>query len=313
MVQRRVYGRLGKMVSEIGFGAWQLGNGRDWGQQTTEADAIALVHAALDQGVNLFDTAPGYGLGHSEEILGHALVGHRQDVVINTKAGHDADGRSDFSPDGLRASIEGSLRRLRTDYLDSVLLHNPPEDCLHGDSAQMQTLMALRQEGKVLAFGASVDSARDMRTVIDTSEAGVLEVLFNVFHQETADAFALAKEREVAILIKVPLDSGWLSGKYDRSSVFTDIRRRWSPDVLERRFDLLDRIRPMETAENSLAQVAIAFILGHTAVTSVMPGIKSLAQLQENVAAADVRLSEEAMQRLRSVWTDHIAAEPLPW
>jgi len=312
-VQRRAYGRLGKTVSEIGFGAWQLGNGRDWGQQTTEADAIALVHAALNEGVNLFDTAPGYGLGHSEEIFGHALTGRRQDVVINTKAGHDADGRSDFSPDGLRTSVEGSLRRLRTDYLDSVLLHNPPEECLRGDSAHMQILKVLRQEGKLLAFGASVDSAQDMRTVIETSEAAVLEVLFNVFHQETADAFALAEEREVALLIKVPLDSGWLSGKYDRDSVFPDIRRRWSPAVLERRFDLLDRIRFLETEEITLAQAAIAFILAHPAVTSVMPGIKSVAQLQENAAAADVRLSEEAMQRLRAVWTDHIAAAPLPW
>ncbi|WP_163192257.1 aldo/keto reductase [Clostridium thermarum] len=192
-MKKRPYGATGKFVSEIGFGAWQLGNAKDWGTMSDE-EAIKLVHAALDSGVNFFDTAPGYGLGKSEELLGRALKGRRDEVVINTKFGHHADGSSDFSADRIREAVEGSLQRLQTDYPDSILLHNPPFELLNGSAPQYEVLEQLKAEGKILAYGASVDSSREMLEVIDNSNSGIMEVMFNIFYQETAAEEAMPEE-----------------------------------------------------------------------------------------------------------------------
>lgn len=315
MMNFRKYGTTGKQVREIGFGAWQLGNGRDWAGTTSEADAISLVHKAIDSGCNFFDTAPGYGNGHSETILGKALVGRRDQVVLNTKAGHLANGSTDFSASGIRTSVEESLARLRTEYIESVILHNPPAECLSGDSPQMQELSLLYKEGKILAYGASVDSAADMRTVLDTStqQGLVLEVLFNIFHQDTRRAFAAAAEKEAAIIVKVPLDSGWLSGKYGKESSFSDIRSRWSPNIISRRFDLLERVRFLESGDRTLAQAALQFVLAHPEVTTVIPGVKSEEQLRQNLSAADGRLSHEEVDRLHELWEAELENNPLPW
>ncbi len=311
----RKYGITGKQVCEVGFGAWQLGNGRDWAETTSEADAITLVHKAIDEGCNFFDTAPGYGNGHSETILGKALVGRRQQVVLNTKTGHLANGSTDFAPAAIRMSVEESLVRLRTDYIDSVILHNPPSECLSGDSPQMHELSLLYKEGKILAFGASVDSAADMRTVLDTSaqEGLVLEVLFNIFHQDTRRAFAIAAEKQAAIIVKVPLDSGWLSGKYGRDTSFSDIRSRWSPNIISRRFDLLEKVRFLESGDRTLAQAALQFVLAHPEVTTVIPGVKNEEQLRQNLSASAGRLSDEEVDALHELWETELANNPLPW
>ena len=127
----------------VGFGAWQLGNATDFGPMD-EAAAVRLVHAALDAGCNYFDTAPNYGRGTSETLLGKALLGRRAEVVISSKVGHQADGRTDYAADKIAPSVEGSLRRLRTDTIDILLLHNPPFECLSGGSPQFAALEKLR-------------------------------------------------------------------------------------------------------------------------------------------------------------------------
>jgi aryl-alcohol dehydrogenase-like predicted oxidoreductase len=313
MIKQRAYANSGKSVSEIGFGAWQLGNGRDWGQNMSDTDAVRLVHTAIDEGCNFFDTAPGYGLGHSEEILGIALEGYRKDVVINTKAGHDASGKTDFSAEAIRTSVEGSLRRLRTDYIDSVILHNPTSEFLRGDSPSMAELVRMKDEGKILAYGASVDSAQDMRTVLETSQGKVLEILFNIFHQDTRLAFSLVQEKGAALIIKVPLDSGWLSGKYGPDAKFSDIRSRWSADVVNRRFQLLEKIRDRLPENTPMANAALQFILAHSAVATVIPGIKNEQQLKENVVAATGTLPKHVVGQLHQLWEEELAQNPLPW
>ncbi|MDQ0194477.1 aryl-alcohol dehydrogenase-like predicted oxidoreductase [Paenibacillus wynnii] len=123
-----------------------------------DTEAITLVHEAFDRGITFFDTAPNYGRGKSEELLGKALIGKRSEVVINSKFGHTADGRTDYSADTLRTSVEQSLSRLQTDYLDSILIHNPPFDYLDGKYGHYKVLEDLKSEGKILAYGVSVDS-----------------------------------------------------------------------------------------------------------------------------------------------------------
>jgi aryl-alcohol dehydrogenase-like predicted oxidoreductase len=311
-VNKRPYGKTGKMVSEIGFGAWQLGNYKDWSGMTDE-DAIKLVHSAIDRGVNFFDTAPNYGLGKSEELLGKALKGKREQVIINTKFGHDSKGITNFDPKKLRQSVEDSLINLKTDYLDSVILHNPPYEVLNGNSPHYEIFERLVESGKIATYGASVDSSREMLEVINTTNSGVLEVLFNIFHQGTSEAFEAAKSKGIGIIAKVPLDSGWLSGKYNSKSNFEDIRSRWSIDTIKRRTELLDRITFISNDEISMTQAALRFILSYSEISTVIPGTKNLKQLEENISASLENMDRETVKKLNNVWEEEIKFNSLPW
>lgn len=311
-MQKRFLGNTGIEVSEVGFGAWQLGSSKAWGS-ISDSEAIELVHTALDSGCNFFDTAPGYAAGKSEELLGRALLGKREKAVINTKFGHRANGQTDFSPEMLRVSVEESLQRLQTDYLDTILLHNPPFELLNGSSPIYEVFEELKKEGKIRAFGASVDSSREMLEIVQNTNSQVIEILFNIFHQGPSEVFPLAKEKGVGIITKVPLDSGWLSGKYDAKSQFADIRKRWSTEVIERRFDLLKQMEFLTADGSTMVQAALRFILAYPEVSTVIPGVKDTKQLRENLSASDKTLSVEMVQRLRELWERELKEQPLPW
>ncbi|MFS1514174.1 aldo/keto reductase [Chengkuizengella sp. SCS-71B] len=305
-MKTRILGSTGIKVSEVGFGAWQLGNAKDWGNMS-EKEAIYLVHSALDQGSNFFDTAPNYGGGKSEELLGKAFVGKRDQVVVNTKVGKD------FSPTQLKTSLETSLRRLQTDFIDTILLHNPPFEFLNGESPIYAELDKLKKEGKIRAYGVSVDSSKEMLEVIQNTNSQVLEVLFNIFHQDTAAAFPVAKEKGVGIIAKVPLDSGWLSGKYNANSQFEGIRSRWSDEVIHRRFELLKQIDFVTNEEQNMVQAALRFILSYDAVSTVIPGVKNEQQLFDNLSASNQKMSNEMKQQLQTFWEKELKANPVPW
>ncbi|KGE17911.1 aldo/keto reductase [Paenibacillus wynnii] len=308
----RRYGTTGRLVSEVGFGGLQLGNQQDW-KAMADPEAIALVHEALDRGINFFDTAPNYGRGKSEELLGKALLGRRSEVVINTKFGHTADGRTDYSADTLRASVEQSLSRLQTDYLDSILIHNPPFDVLDGKHGHYKVLEDLKSEGKILAYGVSVDSTRDMLEVINKSSIGVMEVMFNIFYQETAEAFKLAQENDIALIIKVPLDSGWLSGKYNSKSTFEGVRSRWSPEVISKRSDLVEKIQFITDKETTMSMAALRFILSYPEVSTVIPGVRNSAQLIENISAGANVMPKDQVKKLQELWETDIKFQNLGW
>ncbi len=237
----RPFGNTGMRVSEIGLGAWQLAN-PDWKLNDTD-EALRIVRSALDTGCNFFDTAPGYGYGRSEELLGKALKGVRQEIVICTKfSNHTPAGETNFDPSAIRSVLEGSLRRLQTDYVDILLLHNPPSELMDGRKApQFAELECLKQEGKVRAYGVSLDWRRELETVIETTGSQAIEVFFNAFYQEPLPAFRKAQEKGVGLIVKVPLDSGWLSGRYRGDSRFDDVRKRWSPEVIARRGALVEK------------------------------------------------------------------------
>jgi len=300
-------------VSEIGLGAWQLGNVL-WGSGD-EGNALEIVHAALDAGCNFFDTAPGYAEGRSEALLGKALRGRREKAVLCSKFGHTADGTTNFSVGALRPAVEASLERLQTDFIDVVLLHNPPTELLGGDKASVlySELTALRREGKLRAFGASLDWSRELRTLSETTPSQAAEVLFNVFHQEPISAFTDAAARGIGIIAKVPLDSGWLSGKYTGASVFEGIRGRWPRDVIERRASLVERVRALLPANVSLPQAALRFVLAYPEISTVIPGAKDVGQLLANVAAANEPLPVATVEAMRQLWQTELRDRPLPW
>lgn len=303
-------------VSEIGLGAWQLGAGTI-SNGMSEKEAIAMVHAALEAGINFFDTAPNYGLGTSEERLGKAFRGlDRSRIVINTKFGHTVTGGNDYSAGHIRRSLEGSLKRLGFDYVDSLIFHNPPFEILDGTrNPHYEILERLKEEGKIRAYGASLDTYDEMKLFLDTTEGEVIEAFFNILHQDMSKAFEQAMNQGVGIIVKIPLDSGWLSGKYNADSTFKDIRTRWSKADKRTRADLVERVRTILDLkqEESLAQKAIAFCLAHEAVSTVIPGNSSMAQLQGNVASTEHPLSKDLVKKLEDFYQNEVQELKLPW
>ena len=302
------------LVSEIGLGTWQLGNNSGW-QSMSEKDAVELVEKSLEYEINFFDTAPNYGYGTGEDRLGKALKGvDRSKIVINTKFGHTDSGITNFNSDYIRESLEGSLKRLQVDYVDSLIIHNPPFEYLDGSkNDHYKILEQLIEEGKIKAYGASLDTYQDMKLFMNTTNAKVIEAFFNILHQDASRAFAMAIEKEVGIIVKIPLDSGWLSGKYNAGSTFHDIRSRWSRLDIQTRAHLVNRVKEIIHAKDNLAQKAISFCLAYDAVSTVIPGNVNIAQLTNNVESINNPISRDLVEKLEEFYLNEVKQLYLPW
>ena len=310
----RAYTSNTQKVSEIGLGTWQLGNDFCW-KSVSEKEATSIVEKVFDLGINFFDTAPNYGLGTSEERLGRILKNHQRDsFVINTKFGHNHLGTTDYSSKTIRTSLESSLKRLQMDCVDSLIIHNPPLHYLDGNkNDHYEILERLIEEGKIKAYGASLDSYQEMKLLMETTNANVIEAFFNILHQDTKNAFQLAEQQKVAIIAKIPLDSGWLTGKYDANSVFTDIRNRWSKQDIKMRATLVNRVKEILNLENDLAQKAISFCLSYETISTVIPGALSISQLENNVESTLKPISESEFLMLEEFYTNEVEQLQLPW
>lgn len=302
------------LVSEIGLGTWQLGNDTGW-HSMSEKNALDIVERSLEYGINFFDTAPNYGNGTSEDRLGKALKGvDRSKIVINTKFGHTDSGITNFNSAYIRESLEGSLKRLKVDYVDSIIIHNPPIEYLDGNkNDHYDILQRLIEEGKIKAYGASLDTFEEMKLFMNTTNAKVIEAFFNILHQDTSRAFDLAIENSVGIIVKIPLDSGWLSGKYDAESTFDDIRTRWSRKDIQTRAHLVDSVKEIVHAKDDLAQKAISYCLGYEAVSTVIPGNVNIAQLTSNVESINNPISRELVEKLEDFYQNEVKQFKLPW
>lgn len=302
-------------VSQIGMGTWQLGVNSGW-RTLSEEEVITMVHTALDAGVNFFDTAPNYGAGTSELRLGKALKkADRSKIIINTKFGHTVGGNIDFSTDAIRTSVEGSLRRLQVDYLDSAIFHNPPRELLDGNrsAAHYELLEQLKADGKIKAYGASLDTYEEMELFMDTTNGGVIEAFFNILHQDTGRAFGQALEEDVGIIVKIPLDSGWLSGKYGPERTFEGIRSRWSGADIEQRAALVEEVKRLLAPDFQLPQAALAFCMAQEAVSTVIPGTTNLSQLRSNLGSLEKPLPEELVGKLKAFYQEKVRPLRLPW
>ena len=297
------YRRLGRtelMVTEVGFGGHPIGGSR-WGDVRDE-ESLSAIRCAYELGVNFFDTADVYGRGHSEELIGQALGEMRPHALIATKVGldftHGEPARSNFDPKYIRAALDRSLARLRTDYVDLYQLHNPPQK-LAKEEGVWETLRDLQRAGKVRYFGVSCRTANDARAYMRAAEAAddprlfgdTLQVAYNLLDQEAAakDVFVEAHRHDWGIISRVPLASGMLTGKYAASHQFpyTDFRGDWSRERLAETAARVDALRFLEQPGRSLPQAAIAFCLSQPAVSTVISGAKTPTQVEENAAASD--------------------------
>jgi aryl-alcohol dehydrogenase-like predicted oxidoreductase len=302
--------RIDFNISEISFGAWQLGNQNDF-YEMKEKDAINLVQTAVKNGITLFDTAPNYGGGQSEILLGKALKGVRDKVFINSKFGHHAGGRMSFAVEDLEPSIQSSLTRLQTDYLDSVILHNPGQEMLYGSHEIYREMKRLKEMGLIHYYGVSVDTKEELEIVLTQNKVDVVEVMFNIIHQSPKVWFDEIKRQGILLMIKVPFDSGWLTGKYTKDTKFRGIRSRWSPEVIDTRLKIVEKVKDI-VGEN-IIQSSLRFILDFDAVTCVIPGTRNLEQLNSNIQASDFELNQEKHHALESLYESYIKNLDTPW
>jgi aryl-alcohol dehydrogenase-like predicted oxidoreductase len=313
-MERRKLGSTGLEVSEIGYGAWQLCNSDSWGGMDDQT-ALRLIDEAIDGGINLFDTAPNYADTKSERILGKALERRRDKVVLVSKFGHTPEGPKLFSVDWFWKSLEASLSRLRTDYLDVLLLHNPPSDFYAGTDPVWAAMDEAKAQGKIRHYGASLDFAAEVRDCLSNTNSEVLEVLFNVFHQDVRHSFDTVRSHGAGIIAKVPLDSGWLTGRFDANSRFEGIRARWSEEEIAQRAALVSEIESLFADRSELAHTAIAYLLSYDEVSCVIPGMRTQQQLISNLAAPEYSLSPAEKMKLEVFW-DQLTkngTKLLPW
>lgn len=307
----RLIGRLNQKVSEVGFGGWQLGNKQDW-QDMDFDSGVALVKEAYKQGMTFFDTAPNYSGGKSEKIIGEAVKDFREEVFINTKYGHSPERGYDFSEEHVEESIDHSLERLQTTYIDSIILHNPPRYILEGKTNHQEVFTEMKQKGKIRAWGVSIDTLEELQVVLENLDVDTIELMFNINFQAPKVLFDEVKKRGILLIVKIPLDSGWLSGKYDENSTFSGIRSRWSKEDIKTRSDIITRIKKIVKDDN-LVPYALAFVLSYDAVTTIIPGTKNINHLESNIAASDFKLKPNELVGLEILYSTYIKDKNLPW
>jgi aryl-alcohol dehydrogenase-like predicted oxidoreductase len=293
----RALGRTGLVVSEIGFGAWGIG-GRTVSQtsygDTDDRTSLAALAQARDCGITFFDTSAAYGDGHSEELIGAALHGARHEVILATKAGYESwDRPPDFSAAAIKTSIERSLCRLRTDYLDLLMLHNPPLEVLRAPDIQ-GLLLGLVAGGKVRAWGASTKGPGDALEALQACEVPVIQANFNMMdiRAVTSGLLTQLSLRRVGFIARTPLCFGFLSGTLTRNTRFPpgDHRLGWSEAQLANWIDGAEDLIGAVSASpgRTAVQAALRFCLAFQEVSSTIPGILTAAEASQNAAASDL-------------------------
>ncbi len=293
-MKTRLLGRTGLRVSEIGFGAWAVGgnaHGNSYGP-TDDGASIAAIRRALELGCTFFDTADVYGWGHSEEVLGTALAGHRDEVQLATKVGGDfyhGGVRLNFEPGYIAFALERSLKRLRTDRLDLYQLHNPPPEVM-ADPATYETLESLQAEHKIDHFGVSIHEPAEGLVCIDSGKPETLQIPFSLFRQEWIDELLdPARKANVGLIAREPLGNGFLAGRIRGNARFPpgDIRSYWPPGMVAGRAAAVERLRFLAGPGRTLAQSALRFVLAFPEVSVTIPGAKTATQVEENAAASE--------------------------
>lgn len=307
----------GVAVSEVGLGCWQLG-GDQWGD-VPEGDAAAVLRASADAGVTFLDTADVYGAGRSEELVGRFLKGvPRERFFVASKFGRfPRPGMpGNFDPKVIREHTENSLKRLGIERLDLTQLHCLPMEQLRRAEV-WDTLRALRTEGKIARFGASVESVAEADECLKQPDCAALQLIFNVLRQTPATSGLLDRcaARGVAVIVRLPLASGLLAGRYTPQSTFGpndhrtinrngekfNVGETFGGLGFETGLELTERVRALLPADRPMAQAALRWCLDFPAVTTIIPGARNPAQAEANAAAsAAPPLPRELHDRLRA-------------
>jgi aryl-alcohol dehydrogenase-like predicted oxidoreductase len=319
-MQSRRLGKTGWDVSEIGFGAWAIGG--SWGE-TDEGESLAAMHAAVDAGVTFFDTADVYGDGRSERLLGRLLQERDERLVVATKFGRRAElDPALYTYENLRGWLERSRENLGVETVDLVQLHSPPWETYYLPEVH-EACSRLVQEGLVRAYGVSVEKIEEGLKAIEYDGVATVQLIFNMLRQRPAELFFdQALRRDVGVIVRVPLASGLLTGKFDRNTTFAaddhrefnrhgeefDVGETFSGVDYEVGLEVVEELRPLVPPGATLAQLALRWILSFDAVSTAIPGAKTPEQARANAAAADLPApSPETMDQIAEIYRRRVA------
>lgn len=324
VVKHRRLGKTGWDVSEVGFGGWAIGG--TWGE-VPEDDALDALEAALDVGIDFFDTADVYGDGRSERLIAEARR-RRPDapMVIATKAGrrldpHTADG---YTRENLERFVDRSLENLGTEAVDLLQLHAPPTEVYYRPEV-FEALDALVEAGKIRHYGVSVEKVEEALKAIEYPGVATVQIIFNAFRQRPAELFlGEAARRDVGVIARVPLASGLLSGKMTPETTFAaddhrsfnrdgsafDVGETFSGVPFEVGLAAVEELRPLVPDGATMAQLALRWVLMFDAISTVIPGGKRRSQVEANAAASELPpLDGSVMEAVADVYRRSIAPE----
>lgn len=321
-MRHRKFGRTGFTTTDIGFGAWQIGGA--WGD-VSEADGRAALNAALDAGMSFIDTADVYGDGRSEKIIADVLKDRGgQRPMVATKAGrrlspHVAEG---YTKENLEGFIDRSLKNLGVERLDLVQLHCPPTDVYYRPEV-FQALDEIKAAGKIANYGVSVEKVEEALKAIEYPGVVSVQIIYNIFRQRPAALFFKeAARRQVAVIARVPLASGLLSGKITRETAFAaddhrnfnrngdafDVGETFAGVPFETGLQAVEEIRAVVPASQTMATFALRWILMADAVSVVIPGARNAAQAEANAKAASLpAIPEDVMEATREIYYRRVA------
>ena len=325
----RTYKKTDLTVSEIGFGLWTISTG--WWGNFTEGEALALMHKAFDLGITLFDAADTYGNGLSEELIAKAFPKKRDEIVIATKVGYDfvhygeARGRGqreipqDFSPEAIERATNAALKRLKTDRIDLLQLHNIRMEQVY-DDALWKTLEKLKTSGKIryhgIALGPAIGWLYEGVNCIREREVTSIQHIFNMLEQHPGRAMqdvATELNKDTMFLIRVTHSSGMLEGKYTPDTVFppTDHRSHRPRSWLLNGVKKIDKLRFLENSERTLGQAALLWLLADDRVASTLPNIYNEEQLIEFAKAPDCPpLTADHLAKIDNLYSENFGLEP---
>jgi aryl-alcohol dehydrogenase-like predicted oxidoreductase len=312
-------------VSEVGFGVWTVSTG--WWGEVDEKRSIDLLRRAFEKGINYFDTADTYGSGLGETLLADAFGGMRDEVVISTKIGYDfynhtarrgqQERPQDWSEDFIRFALEQSLKRLGTDYIDFLQLHNTKMDAIENDRL-FELLEEFREEGKIRTYGVALGPKigwleEGIRAMRERNIAG-LQMIYNLLEQDPGRGLIeAAAETDTSLVVRVPHSSGMLEGKYDENTTFAknDHRRHRPKEWLTSGLKKVERLSFLTASgERTLGQAALKFALAAPEIVSTLPNIYDDAQLEEFAAAPDVPdLTDEELSRVAELYESDFGLE----
>lgn len=321
MPTRRL-GRTDLQVSEVGFGAWAIGG--SWGSVDDDTSMQAL-HAAVDAGVTFLDTADVYGDGHSEQLIGRLLQERDEDLVVATKMGRRVPLDPDaYTYESFRDWLDRSRRNLGVDTIDLVQLHALGRE-IYDRPQVWEALDRLVHEEVVAHYGVSVETVDEAQVACRTADIATIQIILNLFRMRPVDeVLPAAAAADVGIIARVPLASGLLTGKFDRSSTFEesdhrafnrhgeafDVGETFAGVDFETGLEAVERLQALVPSSATMAQFALRWVLMHDAVSTVIPGAKRPGQVRDNVAASDVpALSDEVMAAAREVYDELVAPQ----
>lgn len=322
-MESRRLGKTGRNVSEIGFGAWAIGG--SWGE-TNDQESLAAMHAAVDAGVTFFDTADVYGDGRSEKLVAQLLRERDEPLVVATKFGRRATQQEvgEFTYEKLRGWLERSRANLGVDTIDLVQLHCPPWEAYYTPSI-FESCERLVDEGLVRAYGVSVEKIEEAMKAIEYPSVATVQIIFNILRQRPAGLFfEQARLRDVGLIIRVPLASGLLTGKFSRDTNFAaddhrsfnrhgeqfDVGETFAGVDYETGLDAVEELKALVPAGASLTQLALRWILDHEAVSTVIAGAKTSDQVRDNAGASDLApLSEATHAAIATLYREQIAPQ----